>query len=43
MFRSLRCLSGELCACFVVHCDCRWNRCSVQQSIIIVGGFSEHA
>ena len=28
----------ELCSCCVVHCDCRWNRGSVQQSIIIVGG-----
>jgi hypothetical protein len=32
-------LSGVLCACCVVHCDCRSNRGSVQQSIIIIGGF----
>jgi hypothetical protein len=28
-----------LCACFVVHCDCRRNCGSVQQSMLIVGGF----
>ena len=32
-------MSGVLCACCVVHCDCRSNRGSVQQSIIIIGGF----
>ena len=39
MLRSILSLSGVLCACCVVHCDCRSNRGSVQQSIIIIGGF----
>ena len=32
-------MSGELCACFVVHCDSRWNCGIVQQSIVIVCRF----
>ena len=32
-------MSGELCSCFVVHFDYRWNHSSVQQSMLIVGGF----